>query len=130
MVNRTPHDVVLFRKDGTSVRIPADPSGPLRLTMPHQDTRTAHDGIPIAELGVPKKEAVVELNRLIGEHVRAGEDVIVPLVLLFYVDEEYQQHVFAPDTGPGQARRDSTGRVIGSRRLIRGGNGSIRMAAA
>jgi len=83
------------------------------------------DGVPVVTRGIPSFGIVDDLNRtlrgVIGDTDRPGHCriVIVPIIMLPYIDPDLRPYVLAPDTGPGSVIRDGGGQIIGVRRLVR-----------
>ncbi len=104
LVNLTPHKLVVYREDGSTMELP--PSGMVARVDSEQYLYGDIDGIPVMRTtykgiyGLPNaKHGVIYVTSSVVAQMSGRKDVI------------------APDTGPGGAVRDSSGRIIGVRRF-------------
>lgn len=118
--NFTPHDIVLYRKDGTTVTIPRSGKVASVAGISRLDFQEPVDGVPIFyERPIGKKGIEgVTFNELI-----AAKNVIVSTMTAQFLSTDMLEQaffaVYAPSTCREDQVRDEKGAVIGTRALQR-----------
>lgn len=106
LINLTPHEITLVRKDGEKVVIP--PSGKVARVRVEQKEVGEIDGFPVVQSEFGEVEGLPE--------EREGVIYIVSFPVLQAL-QGTRSDVVAPDTSPQGAVRDEQGRIIGVKRF-------------
>ena len=118
-INLTPHRITIRRDDGTDVVIPPD-GEIMRVDTTSAEQAQTPDGIRINEIR-PTDDALRSAVRKVRERMDGEAIVIVSGIALDWLgpllsDEEIYR-VLSPDTSPGSAIRETSGRVTAVRAL-------------
>lgn len=105
VINLTPHDVVVWLENGKKVTFPK--SGEVARVVEQVEQEGKVIGIPIVS------KTYTEIQSLPTQF--PGTIYLVSILVLQNV--EGRPDVFSPDTGPGGAVRDDTGKIIGVKRF-------------
>ncbi len=110
MLNRTPHDVVVFAGH-TSHIFPASGIVARATSLPQEPVAPfAHEGVEIPCVTPPNFGGAEGID---------GEEPILVSALVAPIAAKLRTGVFSPDTGPGSVVRNDQGQILGVRRLIR-----------